>query len=251
MLETLIEEAQQQQGNAAIAKKAISLLDLTCLKDECTHHDIEKLCQDALTNQVAAVCIPLDFVAQSKSLITNPNIKIATVANFPSGHESSDHVVTEINQAITLGADEIDVVLPYQDYLSGKQPQCIEFIKQCKQASHGKTLKVILETGAFINDTDLIYQASVDMLTAGADFIKTSTGKIAQGATLHAAALMLQAIADTSKNVGFKASGGIKTLAHAASYLYLADKILGDDWVTPATFRFGASSLLQELINNK
>ncbi len=149
------------------------------------------------------------------------------------------------------GADEIDLVLPYRDYLEGNKATAITLIKSAKHACGNKCLKVILETGE-LKDNTMIANASSDCLAAGADFLKTSTGKIATGATLEAAATMLQAIrayqATNTRTIGFKASGGIRTVKGAIEYIALANLIMGSDWVKSQTFRIGASSLLDALL---
>lgn len=236
--------------NLVLAQRILSLIDLTSLNENDTDAVIEQLCQQAhiKAGNVAAICIYKRFVPLAKNLLKNTNIKIATVCNFPAGNSSLDIVIREIEQALAAGADEIDVVMPYQEYLAGKKLEVKNFIKACKKASGNQILKVILETGA-LHNADIIAHASEDVILAGADFIKTSTGKIATGATLDAAKAMLQVIAKLKlqRTVGFKASGGIRTLAQASAYLELADTIVGPTWATAKTFRFGASALLHEM----
>lgn len=236
--------------NHVLAKRILSLIDFTSLNAHDTDDVIKQLCQQAHSKagDVAAVCVYGRFVPLAKNLLQHTPIKVATVCNFPGGNSTLDVVIAEIKQAVTAGADEIDVVMPYQDYLAGKRQEIKNFIQACKQACDDRTLKVILETGA-LRDTNIIINASEDAILAGADFIKTSTGKIAVGATLEAARAMLQVIRrlKINRKVGFKASGGIRTLAQARDYLQLADEGMGPQWATPQTFRFGASALLGEI----
>jgi deoxyribose-phosphate aldolase len=234
------------------SKQIISLLGLTSLNDNDTEAAIIKLCERAKTpiGNVAAVCIYSQFISTAHHALLNKNIKIATVANFPHGNNPIETVITEITSAINNGANEIDVVMPYQIYLKSEREIIEKFVTQCKQAC-GKTilLKVILETGA-LQDPKLIYQASRAAIDGGADFIKTSTGKIAVHATLEAAAIMLQTIKDSGTNVGFKAAGGIRTMQQAVGYLYLAETIMSKNWLKPTHFRLGASILLDDLLAN-
>lgn len=240
-----------KNDSAALAKRVLSLIDLTSLNENDTEDTIKKLCQQASTKAgtVAAVCIYNRFVPLAKSLLQKTDVKVATVCNFPGGNMPLDFVIKEIARAIAAGADEIDVVMPYHAYLAGKKPEVKNFITTCKKNCGNLTLKVILETGA-LQDENIITAASEDAILAGADFIKTSTGKIATGATLEAAQAMLRVIARLKPEymAGFKASGGVRTLAQAAAYLQLADAILGPQWATAQTFRFGASALLGEVL---
>lgn len=227
----------------------IQFIDLTRLENDDEDQKIITLCHKANTGHgaVAAVCIYPEYIALAKQHLHAP-IKIATVANFPSGSDSFDSVSASILESIEQGANEIDVVMPYQDYIAGKQQAAIEFIKQCERLLPNQIkLKVILESGAF-DDEQTLYQASIDMINAGADFLKTSTGKISKGASLDAAAIMLSAINDSKAAVGFKASGGVRTEEQAMQYYCLAQNIMGATWPTQDTFRIGASSLLDDLL---
>ena len=240
---------EQQQD---IKKRIVSLLDLTNLEEDATADDIVKLCQKAITpiGNVAAVCIPAKFIALAKQHLSATGICIATVANFPTGTHPLPAIMEEIEFAIAAGADEIDIVIPFHLYLEDKAPQVAHHLANFVAACADRIrLKIILETGE-LQRPQLIAQASLDAITAGADFIKTSTGKVAVGATLEAAEIMLTAIKHAAKTVGFKASGGIRTVEQAIQYLKLAEKIMHPDWVSPQHFRFGASSLLNELIGN-
>jgi len=233
------------------ARKALSLLDLTDLSDACDAAAIEALCAQAQTpfGPTAAICIWPRFVAQARGILgAGHAVKIATVVNFPSGDLAVADVVAETEQAIADGADEIDLVIPYRAFLAGDEAAVTEMVTAVKTACPAPVrLKTILETGA-IRDEALIRRASDLAIAAGSDFIKTSTGKVAVNATLDAARIMLTAIRESGKPVGFKPAGGVRTVADAGAYLALAANILGDDWASPKTFRFGASGLLGDIL---
>ncbi len=234
-----------------VAAKALSLLDLTDLSDTCDAAAIEKLCAQANTpfGPAAAICIWPRFVAQARALLgPDSSIRIATVVNFPSGDLPVDTVVSETEQAIADGADEIDLVIPYRALMAGNEDAVREMIRAVRTACKPPVvLKTILETGE-LKDSDLIRNASHLAISSGADFIKTSTGKVAVNATLGAADIMLNAIRESGRNVGFKPAGGVRTVADATLYLDLAATIHGPDWAAPSTFRFGASGLLGDII---
>lgn len=252
---SLIHAAQHSSAPKELAKQIIPLIDLTSLNDADNDKIISQLCHDASTalRNVAAVCIYSRFTALAKRLLSGTSIKIATVANFPQGNISLENTLKIIQQSCDNGADEIDVVLPYHAYLNGDRNFAINYIHACKEAcANNILLKVILETGA-LQTPELIINASEDAINAGADFIKTSTGKIAVGATLEATYFMLQVIHAAQKhgkNIGFKAAGGIRTLEQAAPYIYLAKTMMGDKWINPHNFRFGASSLVADLLGH-
>ncbi|MBO0345670.1 deoxyribose-phosphate aldolase [Roseibium sp. CAU 1637] len=236
-----------------LAKRVLGLVDLTNLNDDCTAEDITKLCQRAVSEHgsVAAVCVWPRFAAQSVVELRGTTVKVATVVNFPDGGEDTMAVVAETVKALEDGADEIDLVMPYKAFLAGRKGYAEEMIIRVREAVPAPALlKVILETGE-IKDPLLIHIASEIAITAGADFIKTSTGKVQVNATLEAAEIMLTLIEETRrdqlKDIGFKPAGGIRTLEDAAAYLELTDRILGHNWVCAATFRFGASGLLDAL----
>jgi deoxyribose-phosphate aldolase len=237
-----------------LARRALGLLDLTNLNDDCSAADISALTQRAVSEHgsVAAVCVWPRFVAQAAAELKGTGVTVATVVNFPAGGTETSAVVAETEKAIADGADEIDLVMPYRGFVEGRRGFAEEQIIRVRAAvPEPALLKVILETGE-IGDPLLIHLASEIAIGAGADFIKTSTGKVAVNATLDAAEVMLTAIEesrrDHQKQAGFKAAGGIRTLADAAGYLALADRIMGHNWVSASTFRFGASGLLDALI---
>ncbi|MCO5732793.1 deoxyribose-phosphate aldolase [Rhizobium sp. SSA_523] len=233
-----------------VATLALSLLDLTNLRDDCDAQAIAALCERARTpfGTTAAICIWPRFVAQARGLLGAANaIRIATVVNFPSGDLSLAAVVQETEQAVADGADEIDLVMPYKAFLAGDEAAVSTMVSAVRAACPDACLKVILETGE-IKDSGTVRRASELAIAAGADFIKTSTGKVAVNATLEAADIMLRVIRDSRKKVGFKPAGGISTVSEAELYLRLAETIMGPDWLMPSTFRFGASSLLDDIV---
>lgn len=231
------------------AARALALLDLTSLNDTDTDATIRALCDKAVTpaGPVAAICIHGPFVALANGLL-DQRIGLATVVNFPEGTQERKTIEADIKAALVAGADEIDLVFPWQAFLSGKRTFARDIVAAARAVCPtGVILKVILETGELANPT-AIREASEAAILSGADFLKTSTGKTPVGATLEAARIMLSVIHDMDPEVGFKASGGVRTGADAAAYLAVADEIMGPTWVTPETFRFGASSLLDDLL---
>lgn len=235
------------------AKTALGLMDLTSLNDDDTDARIEALCKQANTpvGSPAAVCVYPAFIATARKTLAAEGLKdvlIATVTNFPDGSDDIERAVSETRAAVAAGAHEVDVVLPYRSLMAGNSEVAHDLVAACKAACGASSLlKVIIESGE-LKEPHLIRQASDIAIAAGADFIKTSTGKVAVNATLEAADIMLQAIRDSGRQVGFKAAGGIKTTEDAQAYLALAARIMGPGWVSPATFRFGASSLLNNLL---
>jgi deoxyribose-phosphate aldolase len=175
-------------------------------------------------------------------------VRIATVVNFPAGGEDVDRVIEDVHEALGDGANEVDLVLPYSAVRRGDLDAAVNMVVGVRDmVDQGRLLKVILETGE-LRDPALIATASRIAIEAGADFIKTSTGKTPISATPEAADIMLAAIRESGRPVGLKVSGGIRTLADAALYLELADRVMGAGWATPRTFRIGASSVYDALI---
>lgn len=235
--------------NVESAKKLIGLLDLTTLNDNDTNETIATLCQKAIGKygNTASVCIYPQFISYAKNILPN-DFKVATVVNFPDGIANNTLLEKEILSAISFGADELDVVLPYKSFLSGDIDFCKEYLDIARETCQNKVLKIIIETGE-LKDVLAIKQATKLCIDANADFVKTSTGKTETSATPQAANAILETIAQSGKTtVGFKASGGIKTLYDAKAYLTLAQSIMGNEWISPSTFRIGASSLLNDLI---
>jgi len=234
------------------AREAISLMDLTTLNDDDTDAKVIDLCHQAHSpaGDTAAVCIYPRFVPVARKTLKEQgteHIRIATVTNFPHGNDDIDIAVSETKAAIAYGADEVDVVFPYRALMAGDETVGFELVKACKEVCGDKLLKVIIESGE-LKEANLIRKASEICIDAGADFIKTSTGKVPVNATLDAAKVMLEVIAAKNPEIGFKAAGGVKDAATAKAYLDLAREILGEDWVDADHFRFGASSLLGNLL---
>ncbi|WP_025217769.1 deoxyribose-phosphate aldolase [Mannheimia varigena] len=238
------------------ARIALSLMDLTTLNDNDTDEKVIALCEQAKTDfgTPAAVCVYPRFVPIARKTLKAQGIeqvKIATVTNFPHGNDDIDIALAETKAAVAYGADEVDVVFPYKALIAGNEQIGFELVKQAKAVCQASNvlLKVIIETGE-LKSEELIRKASEISIQAGADFIKTSTGKVAVNATLESARIMLETIRDlgVADTVGFKAAGGVKTSEEAAEYLALARSILGSDWVNRSHFRFGASSLLGNLL---
>ncbi|MFZ2100608.1 MAG: deoxyribose-phosphate aldolase [Oricola sp.] len=235
-----------------IASRVLGLIDLTNLNDDCTPPAIDALCAQAQTpfGNTAAICIWPRFVAQARKILGEGNpVRIATVVNFPSGEEAEKKVLHETKDAIAAGADEIDLVIPYKALISGDEEAARSMVATIRAATDGVALlKVIVESGELKLPT-LIEAASRIALEEGADFIKTSTGKVTVNATPETAGIMLTVLKDFGDpQRGFKPAGGIRTVDEAGQYLVLADQILGKDWVSAKTFRFGASSLLGDVL---
>ena len=237
-------------SDADIAVRALRSLDLTDLTDTCTDQAIDALCRKALDPRgpVAAVCVWPQFVKRAQDNLKGSSVRIATVVNFPAGGEDVSRVADDTQEALSDGADEIDLVIPYEAVRRGDLAAATEMVEAVRELVEGdRLLKVILETGE-LNDPKLIETASRIAIDAGADFIKTSTGKTPVSATPDAAEIMLNAIKASGKPVGLKPSGGIRTVDDAKMYLDLADRIMGSGWATPRTFRVGASSVFDALI---
>ncbi len=232
-----------------IAKQILSLIDLTTLNDNDTEQSIINITNKAKTSfgNVPAICIYSRFITQAKNLLKNTEIKIATVTNFPHGSTDLELALYETSLAINRGADEIDIVFPYHALKQGNTAIGAKMIKEAKYICANKTLKVIIESGE-LNDPTLIQLASEISINNGADFIKTSTGKVKTNATLEAAKIMLNTIKHSGKKCGFKAAGGIKTVVDAQQYLNLAESIMGANWINANNFRFGASGLLNDVL---
>jgi deoxyribose-phosphate aldolase len=234
----------------ALAQRALRCLDLTDLTDNCSEPAIEALCRKAVDphGPVAAVCVWPQYVSSARGYLKGSPVRIATVVNFPAGGENVDRVIDDTNEALGDGANEIDLVLPYRALMRGDLDLAAEMVAAVRDTVDGdRLLKVILETGELI-ERDHIAAASRIALEAGADFIKTSTGKTATSATPEAAEIMLNAIKASGRPAGIKPSGGIRTVSDAGLYLNLADRIMGPGWATPRTFRIGASSVYDALI---
>lgn len=234
----------------ALAAKLLSLLDLTSLGEDDTPAKIEALCASARSPHglPAAICVYPEHVSTVRRLFEDASLRVATVVNFPDGGSDAARVVRETRRAIAAGADEIDMVLPYRALMAGDIALASEAVSACRLAcSDGIGMKLILETGE-LGSPELIREASRIGLEAGADFLKTSTGKVPVNATLAAARVMIDAIAEAGGNCGLKLSGGIRSLDDAAPYMHLITERMGDEWVSPRHVRIGASALFSELL---
>ena len=229
----------------AMARTALACLDLTSLNDADAPADIERLCRraDGPHGATAAVCVWPRHAALARSLLP-ASIAVAAVANFPDGSSDVDRAVRDAETIVDAGAQEVDVVMPWRALDAAPA-----LLAAVRRACEGSLLKVILETGALADET-LIRRACRIALDAGADFLKTSTGKVRVNATPAAARLLLQAIADDAaarERVGFKPAGGIRTVGDAAVYIALVREHLGAAALDPKRFRIGASSLLDDI----
>ena len=236
------------------SKMALGLIDLTSLNEDDTDEVIITLCQKAKNEAgtTAAVCVYPRFIELARHTLNElglASVKVATVTNFPHGNPGITAAVEETLAAVAAGADEVDVVFPYRALMAGDEEIGFQLVQACKAACGDKAiLKVIVESGV-LEDPSLIKTASDISIRAGADFIKTSTGKVSVNATLSAAEIMLGAIKESQlTHVGFKAAGGIRTAEEAMTYLKLAESMMGREWVNADHFRFGASSLLDSLV---
>ncbi len=233
----------------AVARRALAHLDLTSLNDDDDDAAVTAVCRRALgpAGRPAAVCVWPRFVPLCRDLLADSGVRIACVTNFPAGAPDVAAAADETRQAVALGTGEIDVVLPYTAWLAGDRQLAVDLVAACREAC-GDTvrLKVILETGR-LGTSDNIRAASEDAIAGGADFIKTSTGKIDIAATPEAAEAMLQVIKSSDRPVGLKVAGGIRSVTDAGAYMAQADAIMGSDWVSPSTFRIGASGLLNDI----
>ena len=238
-------------SDAEVARLAIALLDLTDLADDTTSAAAESLCARARDASVAAVCVWPQFVTICADTLDGSGVRVSTVVNVPSGEESIADVLDATSRALVGGADEIDVVMPYRAWLRGDMHAAADVLDGVRDLSSSgnptATVKVIIETGE-LPDRAAIDRASHFAIAHGADFVKTSTGKTPVSATLDAAETIIEAIDVSGRPVGFKASGGIRTVDDARSYLELAATLMGESWIGPSTFRFGASSLLEALL---
>jgi deoxyribose-phosphate aldolase len=239
---------------------AISMIDLTTLEGADTHGKVRALCakglrpdpSDRTVPRVAAICVYPDMVAVAAEALRGSPVKVASVATgFPSGRTSLAIKLAEVGEAVAAGADEIDMVIDRGAFLSGRYLDVHDAIVSIKQAAGPAHLKVILETGELAT-YDNVRRASWLAMLAGADFIKTSTGKVQPAATPPVTLVMLEAVRDfriaTGRQVGVKPAGGIRTAKDAVRMLILVNETAGEDWLTPGWFRLGASSLLNDLL---
>ena len=229
----------------------IAHIDLTRLEQNNSTEQIIALCRQAQTvfGNIAAVCIPPEHVTVAVDQLQHTTIKVATVANFPTGNQALKATQQQIDQAIAAGANEIDLVMPYQALQNGQHTFVQHYLASCRQQCQQLCLKVILETGSFTSEPAML-DAALLAIDCGADFLKTSTGKIAIGASLQAAAVLCQAIQSRPEcEVGIKLSGGIKDPQTAQTYWQQITQQMGATWISPKHLRFGASSLLTTILN--
>lgn len=241
----------------AVARRTLPLIDLTSLNDPEAGDDVVGLCDKAVTpvGNVAAVCVWPVYAAIVRSNLRGSGVKVAVVVNFPGGSFPADRVAGQIADARADDVDEIDVVMPYHEIIQGSADKARDHLLACREACGPVTMKVILETGS-IAKPSLVEKAARIAVEGGADFLKTSTGKVPVGATPGAARILLnachtareQALPGGGRLVGFKASGGVRDVKQAHDYLALADQIMGPDWATAERFRFGASGLLDAVL---
>jgi deoxyribose-phosphate aldolase len=239
---------------------AVRCMDLTTLEGSDTPGKVTALCAkgirpkpgDPTIPSVAAICIYPARVADAVGHLRGSHVKVASVATaFPSGQSFTSIKIAETEEAVRAGAQEIDMVIDRGAFLSGDYQRVYDEVVSVKEACGDAHLKVILETGE-LGTYDAIRRASILAMAAGADFIKTSTGKVQPAATLPVSLVMMEAIRDfvreTGRPVGFKAAGGIRTSKQAIAYLVLIYETLGADWMTPDRFRLGASTLLNDVL---
>lgn len=241
-------------------KLALSMIDLTTLEGKDTPGKVKQLCYKAVhlhdrlegLPKVAAVCVYPTYVGLAKKQLEGSDINVASVATaFPSGQSSLQTKLSDTRFAVEEGADEIDMVISRGEFLSGNYQFVFDEIAEIKQACGEAHLKVILETGE-LDTLDNVRKASELAMHAGADFIKTSTGKIQPAATLPVTYVMLDAIKDfylnTGRMIGMKPAGGISNSKIALQYLVMLNEVLGEKWMNKDYFRFGASSLANDIL---
>jgi deoxyribose-phosphate aldolase len=240
-------------SRAQLARRLLSLMDLTSLNESDDEATIVKLARLAHTaaGQVAALCTWRRLVPAARASLRGSGIPVAAVANFPAGAADIDAAAADTAAAIAAGADEVDVVFPYRAFLAGDPDTGLKLVRACRAACGDRALlKVILETGQ-LGAPERIRSAAGIAIEGGAHFLKTSTGKTEPGATIEAASAQLAAIADAGSRgarVGFKVSGGIRSIEQAHTYLQLYEDRFGTDSAKPENFRIGASALINELL---
>jgi deoxyribose-phosphate aldolase len=263
-----VEERAATLGKRSIKREAklwaldlaIRTIDLTTLEGADTPGKVAALCSKAVRPDpvdpsippVAAVCVYPNLVPVAVERLRGSGVKVASVATaFPSGQAPLDVKLAEVRDVVEMGADEVDMVIDRGAFLSGRYAKVYDEIVRVKEASGSAHLKVILETGE-LGTYDNVRRASLLAMAAGADFIKTSTGKLPSAATLPVALVMLEAIRDvyeeTGRMVGMKPAGGIRNAKQAVLHLVVVHETLGPDWLTPDLYRLGASSLLNDVL---
>jgi len=241
-------------------KLALSMIDLTTLEGKDTKGKVQQLCYKAMHPHdtlkgiptVAAICVYPKYVAIAKAALKESGIHVASVATaFPSGNSKLEVKLDDVKDAVEQGADEVDMVISRGEFLTGNYQYVYDEIVAVKKACGKAHLKVILETGE-LDTLDNVRKASEIAMYAGADFIKTSTGKIQPAATMQVTYVMFDAIKDfylkTGKMIGMKPAGGISTSKIALQYLVMLNEVLGEKWMNKEYFRFGASSLANDIL---
>ena len=239
---------------------AVAMMDLTTLEGKDTPGKVRGLCQKALVpldsdpsiGPCAAICVYPNFVAVAKAALAGSTVKVASVAtSFPGGQSPLSVKLDDVRRAVEFGADEIDMVIDRGAMLAGDYAKVFDEIAATKEACAEAHLKVILETGE-LGSYDVVRRASEIAIAAGGDLIKTSTGKIQPAATPAVTLVMLETIRDhfyaTGRKIGMKPAGGVRTAKQSLHYLVLVKETLGDAWLTPDLFRFGASALLNDVL---
>jgi deoxyribose-phosphate aldolase len=257
---TLSRRSIKRESKLWALETSVRMMDLTTLEGADTPGKVAALCSKAIrpdpvdttVPSVAAVCVYPNLVPTAVERVRDTSVKVASVATaFPSGQAPLDVKLAEVREVVEMGADEVDMVIDRGAFLSGRYAKVYDEIVRVKEACGNAHLKVILETGE-LGTYDNVRRASLLAMAAGADFIKTSTGKVSPAATPPVTLVMLEAIRDvyeeTGRQVGMKAAGGIRTAKQAIHYLVLVHETLGLDWLTPDLFRFGASSLLNDVL---
>jgi len=250
----------KKAAKVAGLKLAITMMDLTTLEGKDTAGKVRQLCRKAMQpldsdpsiGPCAAICVYPNFVSIAKEALAGSPVKVASVATaFPSGQSPLDIKLDDTRRAVEFGADEIDMVIDRGAMLSQDYAKVFDEIAATKEACGAAHLKVILETGE-LGTYDVVRKASELAIAAGADFIKTSTGKVQPAATPPVTLLMLEVIRDhyyaTGRRIGMKPAGGVRTAKQSLHYLVLVKETLGDAWLTPDLFRFGASALLNDVL---
>ncbi len=254
-------EKQKDFDKCEVLKSILGMMDLTTLEGSDNDEKVRQLCLKAVSlremnigvESTAAICVYPVFVAGAVKVLEGKGVKVAAVAGgFPSGQMPVHLRIAEVEWAVQQGADEIDMVISRGKMIAGDISFVEKEVAMHKKACGKAHLKVILETGELLTP-DLIKKASEIAIASGADFIKTSTGKIQPAATPEASWIMLHAIKNhyvaTGKRIGFKPAGGIATADEAINYYLLVRHILGKDWLNPSLFRFGASRLFDSVLN--
>jgi deoxyribose-phosphate aldolase len=256
----LAKRSIKRESKVFALELAIRMMDLTTLEGADTPGKVRALCTKAMhpdpvepgVPAVAAVCIYPSLVATARRALRGSGVKVASVATaFPSGQAPLEVKLADVHAAVEAGADEIDMVIDRGAFLSGRIGHVYDEVVAVKEACGEAHLKVILETGE-LGTYDAVRKASLVAIAGGADFIKTSTGKVTPAATLPVTLCMLEVIRDvhdeTGLVIGMKPAGGIRTAKQAIQYLCLLHETLGPEWLTPELFRFGASSLLNDVL---